>query len=104
MSRSRSLATALALAAPVFLLPASVRGSDRTLPMHFELRTQGPADACGTSCKVFVSAAGAITADTPRNFLGFAQGLFFLDLDLRFNGGRVALRFKHAQGSFLLRL
>ncbi|MFZ1064860.1 MAG: hypothetical protein WAN42_05050, partial [Pseudolabrys sp.] len=74
MSRSRSLAIALALAAPVFLLPASVRGSDRTLPMHFELRTQGPADACGTSCKVFVSAAGAITADTPRNFLGFAQG------------------------------
>ena len=74
MSRSRSLATALALAAPVFLLPASVRGSDRTLPMHFELRTQGPADACGTSCKVFVSAAGAITADTPRNFLVFAQG------------------------------
>jgi len=47
MSRSRSLATALALAAPVFLLPASVRGSDRTLPMHFELRTQDklqPAD------------------------------------------------------------
>ncbi|HEX3338703.1 MAG TPA: hypothetical protein VHT68_05950 [Pseudolabrys sp.] len=74
MSCSRSLATALALAAPVFLLPASVRGSDRTLPMHFELRTQGPADACGTSCKVFVSAAGAITADTPRNFLVFAQG------------------------------
>jgi hypothetical protein len=74
MSCSRSLATALALAAPLLLLPASVRGSDRTLPMHFELRTQGPADACGTSCKVFVSAAGAITADTPRNFLVFAQG------------------------------
>src|SRR6476661_1914432 len=74
MSRSRSLATALALAAPVLLLPASVRGSDRTLPMHFELRTQGPTDACGTSCKVFVSAAGAITADTPRSFLVFAQG------------------------------
>ena len=42
--------------------------------MHFELRTQGPADACGTNCKVFISAAGAITADTPRNFLVFAQG------------------------------
>jgi hypothetical protein len=74
MNHSRSLAIALALAAPIVLLPPSLRASDRTLPMHFDLRTQGPAGACGTNCKVFVSAAGAITADTPRHFLTFAQG------------------------------
>src|SRR5437016_1018473 len=73
MGRSQLLAIALALAAPVLLLPASLRASDRTLPMHFDLRLQGPADACGKSCKVFISAAGAVTADTPRHFLGFAQ-------------------------------
>jgi hypothetical protein len=73
MSRSRSLAIALAFAAPAFLLPAAVEASDRTLPMHFDLRTQGPVEVCGTNCKVFVSAAGAITADTPRHFLVFAK-------------------------------
>jgi hypothetical protein len=74
MSRSRSLAIALALAAPILLLPATVKAAnDRTLPMRFEYRTQGPADACSTKCKVYVSATGAITADTPRQFLTFAQ-------------------------------
>ena len=73
MSHSRSWTIALALAAPISLLPALGRASDRTLPMHFDLRTQGPADACGKNCKIFVSAAGAITADTPRHFLAFAQ-------------------------------
>jgi hypothetical protein len=74
MSRSLLLATALTIAAPVLVLPASLRASDRALPMHFELRVQGPADACNTNCKVFIAAAGAITADTPRHFLIFAQG------------------------------
>jgi len=73
MSRSLLLAMALALAAPFLVLPAPLRASDRTLPMQFESRAQGPADACGTNCKVFISAAGAITADTPRHFLLFAQ-------------------------------
>jgi hypothetical protein len=74
MSQSRSLAIALALAPLLLLLPATVRAaSDRALPMHFELRAQGPAEVCGGKCKVFVSAAGAITADTPRHFLIFAQ-------------------------------
>jgi hypothetical protein len=62
------------LAAPAFLLPVSGRASDRSLPMHFELRLQGPADACGAKCKLLVSAAGAITADTPRDFVNFVQG------------------------------
>ncbi|MGB6349562.1 MAG: hypothetical protein WBG10_05985 [Pseudolabrys sp.] len=73
MSRSFSLAIALALAALASMLPVSVRASDRTLPMHFELRTQGPAEACGANCKTYISASGAITADTPRHFILFAQ-------------------------------
>ena len=42
--------------------------------MHFDLRVQGPANVCGADCKLFISASGAITADTPRQFLMFAQG------------------------------
>jgi len=72
MNRSFSVA-ALALAAPLALLPASLRASDRSLPMRFELRVQGPAEVCGKNCKTFVAASGAITADTPRHFLLFAQ-------------------------------
>lgn len=72
MNRSVVLA-ALALAVPLLLLPGSLRASDRTLPMRFELRVQGPAEACGKSCKTFISASGAITADTPRHFIVFAQ-------------------------------
>jgi hypothetical protein len=73
MSRSLSLARALALAAPVLILPSLSHATDRVLPMHFELRTQGPAETCGTNCQLFIAASGAITADTPRNFLVFAQ-------------------------------
>jgi hypothetical protein len=74
MSQFRSLAIALGLA-PLFLsLPATVQAaSDRASPMHFDLRMQGPADSCASKCKVFISAAGAITADTPRHFMVFAQ-------------------------------
>jgi len=73
MSRSLSLACALALAAPILTFPSPLHATDRVLPMRFELRTQGPAEACGTNCKLFIAASGAITADTPRNFLVFAQ-------------------------------
>jgi hypothetical protein len=72
MSRSVSIA-ALALAAPLALLPGSLNASDRALPMRFEMRVQGPAEACGTNCRTFVAASGAITADTPRHFLLFTQ-------------------------------
>ena len=72
MNRSFSVA-ALALAAPLALSPGSLRASDRALPMRFELRVQGPAEVCGKNCKTFVAASGAITADTPRHFLLFAQ-------------------------------
>jgi hypothetical protein len=73
MGRSLLSAIALALAAPALLLPASARDTDRTLPMRFELRVQGPSDACSTGCQKFISASGAITADTPHNFIVFAQ-------------------------------
>jgi len=72
MNRSVLIA-ALALAAPLALLPGSLRASDRALPMRFELRVQGPAEVCGDNCKTFIAASGAITADTPRHFLLFAQ-------------------------------
>ncbi len=73
MGRSLAAVCALALAAPVVLLPAVARSSDRTLPMHFDLRQEGPAQACGAKCRVWISAAGAITPDTPRDFELFAQ-------------------------------
>jgi hypothetical protein len=74
MGRSLFVAAALAMATSVLVLPWSARASDRSLPMHFDLRLQGPADICGTKCKSYISAAGAITADTPRDFIAFAQG------------------------------
>jgi hypothetical protein len=42
--------------------------------MQFEMWTEGPAQACGSSCRTWVSAAGAITADTPHDFDSFAKG------------------------------
>ena len=58
--------TGFAAAAP----PAeNVRG----LPMSFEWRREGPAEACGTRCRSWISAIGSITADTPRQFEAFAR-------------------------------
>ncbi|MEA2978455.1 MAG: hypothetical protein QOF09_278 [Alphaproteobacteria bacterium] len=45
----------------------------RSLPMQFELWTEGPAQACGNDCRTWVSASGAITSDTPRDFEAFAK-------------------------------
>src|SRR5665811_1617604 len=74
MRRSLAMAVALALTAPGFLLPASARSSDRTLPMRFDLRLQGPAETCGATCKIWIAATGAITADSVRDFKQFEQG------------------------------
>lgn len=61
--------------APVILLAASpARADDRTLPMRFELRREGPAESCGVACKHFISASGAITADSARDFTRAMQG------------------------------
>ena len=42
-------------------------------PMRFELRREGPAEVCGSNCRVWVSAVGYLTSDTPREFEAFAQ-------------------------------
>src|SRR5215467_15699828 len=42
-------------------------------PMRFEWRREGPAEVCGGSCRVWISAVGYITADTPREFETFAK-------------------------------
>ncbi len=73
MARSLAFAIALASAALVKPLPASADVADRTLPMRFDLRLQGPAESCGVKCQLWISASGAITADTPRDFELFAQ-------------------------------
>jgi hypothetical protein len=41
--------------------------------MRFEWRREGPAETCGASCRVWISAVGYITADTPREFETFAK-------------------------------
>src|SRR4051812_10059856 len=48
--------------------------SGRGLPMHFEWKQEGPAEACGNRCLIWISAVGVITADTPREFQKFTQG------------------------------
>lgn len=45
----------------------------RNEPMKFEWRHEGPADACGDHCRTWISAIGAITADTAKDFDAFAQ-------------------------------
>jgi hypothetical protein len=53
---------------------ASTTGEDaRSLPMSFEWRREGPAETCGTKCRTWISAIGAITSDTPRKFEAFAK-------------------------------
>src|SRR5438067_7205018 len=42
-------------------------------PMRFEWRREGPAPVCGSNCRVWISAVGYITADTPRDFEAFAK-------------------------------
>src|SRR5665213_3254147 len=72
----RSLGFALALIlAPSFLLPqASAQADDRTVPMRFELRRPVPGETCGATCATWISASGAITADSARDFMHFMQG------------------------------
>jgi hypothetical protein len=73
MGRSLVVAIALASAAIVFQLSAPANASERTLPMRFELRLQGPAEVCGATCKTLISASGAIAADSVRDFMLFAH-------------------------------
>lgn len=77
----RTLATTLNLIGALLVAPALVgsalvgpaRGDNRALPMRFELRLEGPASVCGDSCRTLIGAEGAITADSPRDFIKFMQ-------------------------------
>jgi hypothetical protein len=42
-------------------------------PMRFEWRQEGPAEACGSNCRVWISAVGYLTSDTAREFEAFAK-------------------------------
>jgi hypothetical protein len=66
---------ALALACGVVQVWAGPPGSadDASAPMRFEWRREGPSQACGSDCRVWISATGYITADTPREFEAFAK-------------------------------
>src|SRR3954453_20430955 len=69
---------AAASAAATCLLLATSSGpvaapDSRALPMQFDLWTEGPAQACGNNCRTWVSAAGAITSETPKEFEAFAK-------------------------------
>ena len=77
------------LAALVGALPA--QAGDRTLPMRFDLRRQGPAESCGATCKTYIAASGAITADSARDFTRAMQGRDLTDaiLVLDSDGGSV---------------
>ena len=41
--------------------------------MRFEWRREGPPELCGGNCRVWISAVGYITAETPREFEIFAR-------------------------------
>jgi len=71
MRRSLGYATALFLA-PAVVSPQA-HANDRTLPMRFELRQQGPAEICGGKCAALIFASGAITADSARDFKSFTK-------------------------------
>jgi hypothetical protein len=91
MTRSLSLLYALAVAAPVLMSPPVTHASDRAMPMRFELRKADPSANCSAQCGPWVTAAGAITADTPRDFKLFAKShdLRGLTLALDSDGGSV---------------
>ena len=65
-----ALACGVTQAFPAPPTPADDSGS---APMRFEWRREGPAEACGANCRIWISAVGYITADTPREFEAFAK-------------------------------
>jgi hypothetical protein len=62
---------AACVAAIAFGHSATAARDQRALPMQFELWTE--AQPCASPCRTWVSASGAITADTPREFEAFTK-------------------------------
>jgi len=88
-------AAAAGAVAACLLLATSTRPvaatDSRAQPMKFELWTEGPAQSCGDQCRTWVSASGAITSETPRDFEAFAKNrkLAGVALALDSDGGSV---------------
>jgi hypothetical protein len=64
---------ALACSAAPALAGSPSAAADASAPMRFEWRHEGPAEACGSNCRVWISAVGYLTSDTAREFEAFAQ-------------------------------
>jgi hypothetical protein len=71
--------------------PLKAAPDTRSLPMQFEVWAEGPTQVCGDKCRTWVSASGAITADTPRDFEAFAKSrkLEGMTIALDSDGGSV---------------
>lgn len=76
----------------------------RSLPMTFEIRREGPPEACGAKCKVWVAAVGAITADTPRRFAAFTQTHDVRGMVLALDSGGGSVRAAMELGRMIRRL
>ncbi len=74
MFRLLGVAIAIATGATCGFAPAVAGTNDRGAPMRFELRQQGPAENCPGACPLLISASGAITSETPREFVKFVDG------------------------------
>ena len=61
-------------------------------PMRFEWRREGPAQMCGAACRIWISATGYVTSDTPREFEAFARRF-------RRRGRRAGARFRRRLGA-----
>jgi hypothetical protein len=64
---------ALACSAAPVLAGSPPAATDASAPMRFEWRHEGPAEACASNCRVWISAVGYLTSDTAREFEAFAQ-------------------------------
>jgi hypothetical protein len=73
MLRMFSAAAALACAAVQVCAAPPPPSDGGSQPMRFEWRHEGPANICGANCRVWISAIGYITAETPREFEAFAK-------------------------------
>jgi hypothetical protein len=71
----RSICGGLALAVcSLSVLSGAPRQDDlSTMSMRFALHQEGPAEACGSNCRLLISASGMITADTPKDFDSFVR-------------------------------
>jgi len=70
----RHFGVVCSLVAGIVSSTAPSLASDRSLPMRFELRQDAAAQDCAAKCHLWISAAGAITAETPLEFRKFADG------------------------------